>query len=363
MSKAPKNIEKILLGLAALFAVGLIVFGVMKAGSVEEDFSPSETNNRRNETAVAKAAQVPEAANSLQLDRALESARVVAEKTPTGDRPVNMFIGVPLFVNRDNLTLPFDPITSPDIHSEIPNIWWLINEVSPNFADSPQRDPDGDGFNNLEEFRAGTDPADSASNPVLVAKLKYVRDDSYEWLVEFGGEISGSWTPKVLDGSGKKNRVSFSNALNPGDIFFSDESGDGILAKRFKFLRLEDREEKNERLNIVEKLRYAIYEEQKENKKGRVYEVPNRMPRAERPTWIHYDRKAVLELNALGEAGTEFTIEEMTNFSLPPGGDDKKYLMKEITPEAITVEWTVDDKTRSVKISKGEMPDMSASNN
>ena len=62
---------------------------------------------------------------------------------------------------------------------------------------------------------------------------------------------------------------------------------------------------------------------------------------------------------ALGLDGKEFKVEERTPFALPPTAKEKNYLLKEVTPEAIVVEWKDNDgKTQSVKIPKGGLPDM-----
>jgi hypothetical protein len=75
------------------------------------------------------------------------------------------------------------------------------------------------------------------------------------------------------------------------------------------------------------------------------------------PGFIQHDRTAFLELQAVGEKGKLFPVEEGTKFALPSGGDEKSYLLKEVTPEAIVVEFEGKDGTESVTIPKGGMPD------
>ncbi|HZO85106.1 MAG TPA: Amuc_1099 family pilus-like system protein, partial [Verrucomicrobiae bacterium] len=46
----------------------------------------------------------------------------------------------------------------------IPNSWELANGLNPNNEDDAEEDPDDDGFTNLQEYRAGTDPQSAQSH-------------------------------------------------------------------------------------------------------------------------------------------------------------------------------------------------------
>ena len=360
MSKAPKNIEKILLGVAVLAAGGLIYLGVSKSGAVEDDFSARPGGKHGTETEIKGAMKVTEVVSSRTSNRTFDIATIPSDKLEGGEREVNLFTGVPLFANRDDPNNPIDLVTSPDVHPPIPNVWWLKYNVSPQFGDSPRRDDDGDGFTNREEFDASTDPGGLNIHPPLVAKLSYVKDESEPWRVEFGFETGGLWLPKIKSGAlpnekGPKNRAAFDKGLKPGDVFFADE----FMKGRFKFIKIEERIVRNERMNIDQTIRFGIFEDQKENKKGLTYEVPNRLPRAQYENYQQFDRTAVLDLQALGLGGKEFKIEERTKFALPPTAKEKDYLLKEVTPEAIVVEWTdKDGNPQSVTIPKGGLPEM-----
>lgn len=56
----------------------------------------------------------------------------------------------------------------------LPDAWEQLNNTNPNLPDA-DADPDGDGLTNLQEFRAGTDPNDSASN--LRLAVEYVNGE------------------------------------------------------------------------------------------------------------------------------------------------------------------------------------------
>ncbi len=349
MSKAPKNIEKILLGVGLLAGAGLGALGFLQLGKADEDFNKAAPNPGVSDVEVPGAEKVPGTINSLQSDRSLAAGQVESNRLESGQRDVDLFVGVPLFAPRENQNEPVDLLQSDDVHPPIPNQWWLKYDVSPNFADSPQRDADSDGFSNLEEFEAETLPNDRSSHPELATKLAYIGDESKGWFLEYGLDMNGQWIPKIQDlETGEKNRVDLTAPLKEGETFFKDEPFKG----RFKFLRIEERTEMNERLNYEQTLKYGIFEDLKANKKGTTYEVPSSLPRAERPKYHRFDRTAVLELRAVGQEGKQFKVEENTRFSLPPGGDDKKYLLKSVTPEEVEIEWDADGETQSRVIPK-----------
>lgn len=63
----------------------------------------------------------------------------------------------------------YDP-ASPSVHGDIPNTWFIANNIAADFgyADGRERDADADGFTNEEEFAAKTCPSAAKSYPNLV---------------------------------------------------------------------------------------------------------------------------------------------------------------------------------------------------
>lgn len=164
--------------------------------------------------------------------------------------------------------------------------------------------------------------------------LRYVRDESAMWYVQFGFESEGKWAPKITarmaNGKKAENRVSALEMLSPGDSFFKE----GFMAERFKFLGIVEKEVVNERAKMMQKVKVAQYEDLKSNKKGERYESQYGLPDAQLNQNAYYDRTAVLEFE-----GMEFKVEERTKFSLPPGGEDGEFFLKQVTPERIVVEF------------------------
>lgn len=350
MSKLAKNYEKAILGGAGLVALGFVAMGFLKSGAVEADFSQTLSGGGKSDASIPAAAETVKAANSLVLNRTMEMG-------DDDGRPVDLFVGIPLYANRDNPNKPVDPLEGDPVHPPIPNRWWIETGADPGFANSPARDDDGDGFSNLEEFEAKTDPTDAKSVPSLINKLAYVKDESTMWYVQYGLDTEGKWAPKFVgrtpDGKRLTNRVGFEDLLAAGDSFFKD----GDFAKRFKFTGIIEKEITSERTGLTQNVKFAQFEDLKENKKGMKYESQQGLPEAQLDASAYFDRTAVLDLRAIGYEGKEFKVEEGTRFALPPDAPEKKYFLKSVTPEGIEVEVTKDDgTTESVQISKGATP-------
>lgn len=346
MSWFSKHYEKVALGSAVAVALGLAYFGWSKLNSVEEDFAASLKGVGNNKTAVDGADQVPKARQSLTLDRTWSQAA-------DGDRPVDLFTGIPLFISSNDPQKAIDLRKDAPLHPPIPNSWWLENRIDPGFADSTGQDPDADGFSNLEEFTAKTDPNNKNSIPPLIAKLMFVKDESLAWVIRPGYGSEGKFPFTYEDSKAGKNKVSAAEMIAPGDLFFAKAP----MENRFKLMGSEIRKELNKKINIEMEVTIVRIEDQRPNKKGNIYELPSPLPEDRKADHIQYDRTAVLSLEALGMEGREFKVEENMTFALPPENPNKNYLLKKVSPEAILIEYPATDGSRkSIEIKKGQLP-------
>ena len=346
MSWFSQNYEKAAIGGAAVVALGLAAVGWLKVGKVEETFNVSLSGRGNNDPSVANA-------DLVQGAMATRAADLGPKQAEEDGRLVDFFTGIPLFVERSSPNVSIDLVTSAPVHPPIPNSWWLKYQLDPGFGDSPQRDADSDGFSNLDEFEAGTDPTDPKKYPSVIAKLMYVKDESTTFVVRPGFESEGGYTFTYEDSNNQTAKVSPDAIVMPGQLFFSQ---DGVVKNRFKFLGTEVRQEVNERLKETVDVTYIRIEDQKPNKKGVVYELQNFSQR-DKMKFAQYDRSAVFSLEALGFSGQEFKVEENTTFALPPNGESKDYLLKSVTPEGVVVEYTDSQgQTQTVQIPKGSLP-------
>jgi hypothetical protein len=349
MSWFSHNYEKAALGGAVVVALGLAYLGWAKLSGVDEEFGVGLKGSGNNNTAVAGAERIPRAVQSLKLDRTWKQAR-------DGDRAVDLFTGIPLFIASSAPEKPLDLYKDEPLHPPIPNLWWLENRLDPGYADSPDRDPDGDGFTNLEEFTAGTDPNNPKAHPPVIAKLMYLKDESIAWVIRPGFGSDGKFPFTYEDSKGRRNRITAAAMIGPDEEFFEKEPE----AKRFKVVGSEPRKVMNPRTKSETDVTIVIIEDLRHNKKGLKYEFPSPLADDERKNeYVQFDRTAVFSLEALGLGGREFQVEENTAFALPPDAAEKDYFLKSVTPDNVTVEYTDANGARAtVQIAKGALPDM-----
>lgn len=347
MSWFQKNYEKAALGGAVAIALGLAYAGWSKFGGVSEAFGTGLKGRGNNNSAVKDADLIQKASASFKLDRSW------TQGVTTGERSVDLFTGIPLYIRSSAPDEQIDLVKDAPVHDDIPNTWWIENRLDPGFADSPQRDPDGDGFSNLEEFKSKTDPNDPKSVPPLIAKLMYVKDESVTWVLRPGYGEGSKFPFTYEDTKGGANKTGAADMIEPNGMFFAR----GAMANRFKLLGHEVRKEMNKKVNIEMEVTIVRIEDQRPNKKGTIYEIPSPLSDLRKNEHLKYDRTAVLSLKALGLEGKEFKVEENTAFALPPGAASKDYMVKSVTADSVTVEYPdASGAKKTVQISKGVLP-------
>ncbi len=348
MSWISKNYEKALLGGTVVLALALAWFGWTRFSQVDEDFSSKLIGTGADAVSVKDADLIPKAQSSHASDHGWPQG------TTDKKRPIDLFVGIPLFM-RVGGGEPIDPLNDPPIHEPIPNKWWLDNRIDPGYEDSPTRDPDGDGFSNLEEFTANRNPNDPNSVPPLIAKLSYLRDESLAWVIRPGFESEGKFTFKYQDSKGGTNQTNAADMIAPGTSFFPKAP----MIERFKLLGSEVRKELSKTTKTDVDVTWTKIEDQKPNKKGMTYEFPAPLSEDRMKEYQKFDRSAVLSLQALGMGSKEFKVEEFTAFGIPSDSATKDYLLKAVSPASVTVEYTAPDGSKkTVDIPKGGLPKM-----
>jgi hypothetical protein len=356
--------DKVILAASAIVGLGLAYLGYSKSSNAEADFEFIAKSNGQANVAVQSAPLLNSTLALVEKPHILQQA-VCSDS----QRPIDQFVGVSLFAKKaesgSKIAKPVDPVLDAPIHPPIPNSWWLENQIDPGFANSPQRDEDGDGFTNLEEFEAKTDADDKKAHPSLLQKLRFVKYESVGYFLWFSSSLGPNQyqfkivqLPPVFESASLGQQQSYlANSLqyNRTKSFISVTSNifdEGFGKNRFRLKEVVEREVTNEATKLTMKNEFAVIEDLAPHKQD-TFEIP-KTPRAkERPATVRYDRSAVLVLDAVGEEGKEFKVLENTQFSLPNKAGQKAYLLKKITPEALTVEFKdKEGKTQTVEIPK-----------
>lgn len=199
------------------------------------------------------------------------------------------------------------------LHEPIPNEWWNQHGLADKdflAVDALTRDADSDGFSNLEEFNAGTNPADADKHPSLALKLqlKEMKSSSVElsWR-EAGSDGKANFrikSEKLLPNGRTKSSSDPFNSLTIGSKFPTK----GDMANRFEIKsRTADAAENNP--NSYEKGDYFVLIDHAMGGKEIKLRYAEKLKIND---WV-----AVFELNTPGEAGKKILVAEGDSFALP----------------------------------------------
>jgi hypothetical protein len=101
----------------------------------------------------------------------------------------SLFVSRPYILKEEKL---IDPIEGDDkLHPPIDNSWLIKHGLDYADLTIKDKDSDNDGFSNLEEYLAKTDPTDKKATPPSLNKLKLVSFDPKPFRLEFKGDPSG----------------------------------------------------------------------------------------------------------------------------------------------------------------------------
>ncbi|MDP0490957.1 MAG: hypothetical protein Q7Q71_07910 [Verrucomicrobiota bacterium JB023] len=328
-----ENYEKVLLGLGVVVAIVLGVFGFLSLSSVDEEFG--EASNTMNDAEpIRSRGFIDESVASLT------SPPMLSQVETAQGRSVDLFTSVPYYVRKGeeqaiDLLAPGAPV----VHPPIPNEWWITHKIDPGFGDSPQRDEDGDGFSNLEEYEAETNPTDENSFPSLFAKVKVSDLKETKWLLKFTDYGAAGYSFKIEDTNRQTNRISGGGAVKVGERFFPD----GPYAQRFLYQEKFTKEERG-----LQRA-HARVEDLKPGKEGTIYEIPNNNKEPES------DFTATFYLDTPDQKGNPFDIDEGMSFALPYDEDAevKPFTFKEVQDggSSILLLWESNGETKELKLS------------
>lgn len=340
--------DKIILVLAIVIALGLGASVFLNAGKIEEEFkSPGGGNYGVPEMGSTDRFK----AQTAKIGTPVTLAGPITEGTK---RPINNFVGTPLFLKAGNAeAIDLGDETYPAVHPPIPNKWWLENRIDPGYSDSPGRDPDLDGFSNLDEFNGKTNPNDATSFPSLIAKLECAMLEKRFFKLTYSSDTSaGELKPgdtfkfKYDEMIGGRRKSTSSAYMTPGKGAASNLFNEGGGQLRYEFKSVQQRTEVNPKTKIKETSNYALLEDVGSPKKGTQIELK----KGARNGVIITDYTAVLFLNAVGEAANQAKIPERSSFSLPfdPNAAKKPYTFTGVNDSGqALIEWQEGAETKT----------------
>ena len=203
--------------------------------------------NRMEPVQVQPALTVPKenAIPSLNLD-AVRQAAALADSPTKWKSSSDLPEGTPergsLLVSRRYLLKDgklIDPLAegSDQLHPPISNDWLLANGLDYTDMNIKEKDSDGDGFSNLEEFEKKTNPNDPKDAPPSFNKLKLVAFKPVPFRLEFKGDPSGD---------GKEFQINLKDLKGSARSQYR-KIGDQIEGAPYKILKYELKEGPNER--------------------------------------------------------------------------------------------------------------------
>lgn len=213
------NYEKVLLGVAAVLALGIAGYLVWTSQSFGERLV------RRGGTSKNDPGQPPTAIVNATIKRLTEKITWISPVLK--GKPVPLNKSVLLVKKGDQL---FDlQLEEPQFRPPMTNSYLVQNDLpdilSPNVG---ELDADNDGFTNLEEFEKKTNPRDDKSHPPFTDKLVLKRRITYDYIVKLNSS-SPPYQVQRLAPEPKKSVF-----VSPGDEFGFDK---GVV--RFKAIGFE----------------------------------------------------------------------------------------------------------------------------
>jgi hypothetical protein len=136
-----------------------------------------------------------------------------------------------------------------EVHPPVPNEWLEQFGLPIADVDVLEQDPDGDGFNNLDEWSGHTNPTDSNSHPEYYTKLKLKSSTEEPFRLVFSSWVGDTFAINTID---LKQPTQFLKV------------GDSIKGTRFKVVKFAEKYQSNQYGTKVDVSELTL--EQEENK-------------------------------------------------------------------------------------------------
>lgn len=315
MQKSKSNYERVILVLMALAAMGAAGWVIFTSGGLQATLQP-KPYKEKHET---------EPPPMAKLEDTMKRA-VTAPKPWTApersNKPVPLNKSVLLVLKEDQI---FDlAVETPMLRPPMTNEYIRTHELQylmPNVADL---DPDGDGYNNLEEFNAKTNPKDARSMPAITDKLFMVEriSNDYRIMLRSG---SPPYQIQTMDEPKKKNWFVDPNGVDSTGAPQSRGFG-GLTGERFRALSFTSKKVPDPRLGELDVSELEI--EEFVTKQKHVLVMKKELNLA-----VY---QAKLEFRLRQPAVALPLVKEGDNFRIP-GFEDTTYKVMKINPDSVII--------------------------
>ena len=192
----------------------------------------------------------------------------------------------------------------------LPNEWELQYGFNPNDGRDAAADADGDGFSNLEEFEAKTDPKDKKSHPNyldFVSAQGALNQTFLQFYFKQANPMPGNTFRLTFQRLGVKSRYDTTLTAKVGEAIKSPDGkfDTGYVAKNYSVKEIEVPAYKGSKMMKKKKVGSVDIERAKDKKKLTLQEGVSKIP-VETQLDISYDREGGKTFTVF--AGAEFEI-------------------------------------------------------
>lgn len=334
MPDIKKFYERYLLAAAGLIAVVVAVLLALASGAEKEASTPP-TTTPKNEPFTADAALA-----TLQTDSEAMTGRRSWQENTNNASPLVCRV----YLLKDDRLVDILEAGN-DLFPGIPNKWILENSLDYLDAGLPERDPDEDGFTNLEEFLARTNPNDKSSKPEEWTKLRLQNVKIEHLQIIFTGrDYKGRAainSVAATEGDLKRGLVGPTKYYNLGDIIMVSKYRPGYAVKTedaptpFKLADFKTVQRENPTTSEVDTIQVAILESTTGD--GTKVELE-----ANKAQTSPYSLATIIDTRPGGQT---FEVRTGESFQLNESG---KYKLIDVSQEKATIENLATKETHSI---------------